>query len=56
MILKKNEDQSVDTSDLLRKGNKIPNKGVTETTCVADIEGMTIQTLHHLWIHPINKL
>jgi hypothetical protein len=28
---KKKEDQSVDTSILLRKGNKIPMEGVTET-------------------------
>jgi hypothetical protein len=28
---KKKEDQHVDTSFLLRKGNKIPMKGVTET-------------------------
>jgi hypothetical protein len=29
--IKKKEDQSVDTSFLLRIGNKIPIKGVTET-------------------------
>jgi hypothetical protein len=31
MKLKKKEDQSVDTSILLRRGNKIPMEGVTET-------------------------
>jgi hypothetical protein len=31
MKLKKKEDQSVDTSPLLRIGNKIPMEGVTET-------------------------
>jgi hypothetical protein len=31
MNLKKKEDQSVDTSLLLRIGNKIPMEGVTET-------------------------
>ena len=40
MKLKK-EDQSVDTSILLRRGNKIPMEGVTETKCEAESEGMT---------------
>jgi hypothetical protein len=31
MNLKKEEDQSVDTSSLLRMWNKIPMEGVTET-------------------------
>ena len=31
MKLKKKEDQSVNTSFLLRMGNKIPTEGVTET-------------------------
>jgi hypothetical protein len=53
MKLKK-EDQSVDTSTLLRMGNKIPMEGVTETKCGAKMEGMTIQRLPHLRIHPIN--
>jgi hypothetical protein len=55
MKLKKKEDQNVDTSILPRKGNKIPMEGVTETTCRAETEGMTIQTLPHLGIHPINN-
>jgi hypothetical protein len=52
MKLKKKEDQSVDTSVFLRRGNKIPMEGVTETKCGAETEGMTIQRLPHLRIHP----
>jgi hypothetical protein len=55
MKLKKKEDQSVDTSILLRRGNKIPMEGVTEIKCRADTEGMTIQRLPHLGIHPLNN-
>ena len=55
MKLKKKEDHSVDTSFLLRMGNKIPMEGVTETKCGAETEGMTIQRLPHLEIHPINN-
>ena len=54
MKLKKKEDQWVDTSFLLRIENKIPMEGVTETKYGAEIEGMTIQRLPHLRIHPIN--
>jgi hypothetical protein len=54
MKLKK-EDQSVDTSILLRRGNKIPMEGVTEPKCGAETEGMTIQRLLYLGIHPINN-
>jgi hypothetical protein len=36
MKLKKKEDQSVATSFLLRVGNKIPMKGVTETKLGAE--------------------
>jgi hypothetical protein len=43
----------VDTSILLRRGNKIPMEGVTETKCGAETEGMTIQKLPHVGIHPI---
>jgi hypothetical protein len=50
MKLKKKEDQSVDTSILLRRGNKIPMGGVSETKCGAETEGMTIQKLSHLWM------
>ena len=44
----KKEDQSMNTY-------KIPMKGVTETKFGAETEGMTIQRLPHLGIHPINK-
>ena len=54
MKLKKKEDQSVDTLFLLRMGNKIPIKGVTETKFRAEMEGMTIQRLPHPGIQPIN--
>jgi hypothetical protein len=33
---KNKEDQSVDTLILLRRGNKIPMEGVTETKCGAE--------------------
>jgi hypothetical protein len=39
MKLKKNEDQNVDISILLRRGNKTPMEGVTETKCGAETEG-----------------
>ena len=41
MKLKKKEDQSVDSSFLLRMGNKIPMEAVTETKFGADMEGRT---------------
>jgi hypothetical protein len=41
MKLMKKEDQSVDTSFLLRVGNKIPMEGVTETKFRAKKEGKT---------------
>jgi hypothetical protein len=46
----KKEDQSVDTSFLLRMGNKIPMEGVTETKFWAETEGMNIQRLPNLGI------
>ena len=55
MKLKKMEDQSVDTSIFLRRGNKIPKEGVTETKIRTENEGMTIQRLPCLGIHPINN-
>jgi hypothetical protein len=55
MKLKMKEDQSVDTSILLRRGNKIPMEGVTETKLGAETEGMTIQKLPHIVIYPINN-
>jgi hypothetical protein len=45
MKLKKKEDQSVDTSFLLRMGNKIPMEGNTETKMGAQMEGRTIQRM-----------
>ena len=51
----KKEDQSVDTSFLLRIGNNIPMEGVTETNFGTKTEGMTIQRLHHLGIHTITN-
>jgi hypothetical protein len=45
MKLKKKEDQIAYTSFLLRVGNKLPMKGVTETKFGADTEERTIQRL-----------
>jgi hypothetical protein len=45
--IKKREDQWVDTSFLLRIGNKIPMKGVTETEFRTKMKGWTIQRLPH---------
>jgi hypothetical protein len=53
--LENKEDQSFDTSILLRRGNKIPMEGVTETKFEAETEGMILQRLTHLGIHPIKK-
>jgi hypothetical protein len=53
MKLKKKEDQSVDTSILLRRRNQIPMEGVTETKFGAETEGKAIQRLPQLGIHPI---
>jgi hypothetical protein len=43
--IKKREDQWVDTSFLLKIGNKIPTKGVTKFG--AKMKGWTIQRLPH---------
>ena len=51
--IKKREDQGVDTSFLLRIGNKIPMKRITETTFGAKTKGWTIQRLPHPGIHAI---
>jgi hypothetical protein len=53
MKLKKKEDQRVDVSFLLRRGNKIPMEGVTETKLGTEMEGRTIQRLPHQGIYPI---
>jgi hypothetical protein len=49
--LEKKEDQSKDTSVLLRRGNKIHMGG--NTKCGVEPEEMTTQRLPHLRIHPI---
>ena len=51
--IEKREDQWVNTLFLLRIGNKIPTKGVTETEFGAKMKGWTIQRLPHPGIHPI---
>jgi hypothetical protein len=51
--LKKKENQSVNTLVLLRRGNKIHMGEITETKCLVETEGMTIQRLFHLVIHPL---
>ena len=43
----------MDTSLLLRMGNKIPMEGFTEAKFGAEKEGRIIQRLPHLGIHPI---
>jgi hypothetical protein len=53
MKLKKKEDQSADTSVILRSGNKIPMGGHTETKCGAETAEKAIQRLPHLEIHSI---
>jgi hypothetical protein len=45
----------VDTLFLLRIENKIPIEGVTQRKFRAEREGMTIQRLLYLGIHPINN-
>jgi hypothetical protein len=55
MKLKKKDDQTVDTSILLRMGNKIPMEVITETKFRAETEERTIQRLPHLGLHPINN-
>jgi hypothetical protein len=53
MKLKKKEDQTVGTSVLLRKGNKILVGANMETKCRAETEGKAIQRLSHMGINPI---
>ena len=55
MKLKNKEEKRVDILSLLRRGNKIPIEGVTETKFRAETEAMTFQKLPHLGIHPINN-
>jgi hypothetical protein len=49
----KKEDLSVNTSVLLRRGNKILMGGDTETKFGAETEGKAIKLLSHLGIQPI---
>jgi hypothetical protein len=51
--IKTKEDQSMDTSFLLRIGNKTPMEEVTETNFGAKIKGWIIQRLPHPGVHPI---
>ena len=51
MKLKKKEDQSVDSSDFLRRGNNILTGGDTETKYGAETEGKAIQKLPPMGIH-----
>jgi hypothetical protein len=53
MKLKKKEDQSLDTSVLLRTGNKILTGGTMETKYGTETEGKAIQRLPHLGIYLI---
>jgi hypothetical protein len=55
MKVKKNEEQSVDNSPLLRIGNKTPMEGVTDTKFGVEMERRIIQRLPHPGIHPINN-
>jgi hypothetical protein len=53
--LKKNKDQSVGASVLLRRQNKILTGENMETKFGANMEGNPIQRLSHLGFHPIYK-
>ena len=53
MKLKKNEDQSVGPSVLLRRGNKILMGANMETKSGAQTEGKAIQRLPHLGIYSL---
>jgi hypothetical protein len=56
MKIKMKEDQGVDVSVLLRRGNKMPMGGIMETKSGTETEGKAIQRLTHLEIQPIFKL
>ena len=51
MNLKKKKDQSMDILALWR-GKKLPMEGITKTNCGAETQGMAMQKLSHLGIHP----
>jgi hypothetical protein len=55
MKIKKKENQSVDASFLLRRGNRIFREANTETKCGAETQGKAIQLLPHLGIHPVHS-
>jgi hypothetical protein len=55
MKLKKKVDQSVNTSILLRSGDKIHMEGVTERKSGAQTEVMIIQRMFYLGIYPTNN-
>ena len=55
MKLRRRKSKRVDTLILLRRGIKIPMEGDTETKCGAETEGMAIQRLSYLGIHPIYR-
>jgi hypothetical protein len=53
MKLKKKEDQHMDTSPLLRTGNKIPMEGVTETKFGAETKGRSL--FLHMYTELLNS-
>jgi hypothetical protein len=53
MKLKKHQDQNVDASVLLRRGDKIFMGGNPGTKCGAKTEGKTIQRLTPMGIHAL---
>jgi hypothetical protein len=53
MKLKKKEDQSVDASVILKRGNKMLTEENIETKCREETEGKAIHRLPYLEIHPI---
>jgi hypothetical protein len=55
MKTNKKEDQNVDASVLLRRGNKILKGGNMETKYRAEPEGKAIQKLFNLGIHLIYR-
>jgi hypothetical protein len=55
MKLKKEEDKSVEVSVHPRMRNKMLLGENMETNCRAETEGMIIQSLLNLWIHPIYR-
>jgi hypothetical protein len=55
MKIKEMENQSVDASVLLRRGNKILAGGNMERKCEAETGGKAIQRLPHVGSHPIYR-